>query len=200
MAESLRIIDRELGPNPSDPSERAVLRRMIHASADFDYVGNLRVGPGAIESAVNAFRQGRPVVCDVEMLRSGIRRDLAGPLGVEAVCGLGEAANPPDGLTRSALGMRIAAGKVGEGAVVAVGNAPTALVECLRLVLDEGWRPACVVGIPVGFVGVEESKGLLVGQSAVPFLTSVGRKGGTAVSAAAINALLEMAGRGGGDS
>ena len=133
MAESLAIIDRELGPEPADPAERAVVRRMIHASADFDFARSARFGPGAIAAAVAAFRAGAPVVADVEMLRAGIRRDLAGPLGVTAECGLGDDETPAlavaEGLTRSAAGLRRAAERVGDGAVVAIGNAPTALME-----------------------------------------------------------------------
>lgn len=197
MAESLAIIDRELGPEPADPAERAVVRRMIHASADFDFARGTRFGPAAIDRAVAAFRAGRPIVVDVEMLRAGVRRDLAGPLGVEALCGLGDTDTDADaaafGLTRSAAGLRRAALRAGDGAVVAVGNAPTALDEALRLVDREGWRPACIVGIPVGFVGVEAAKERLAAQSLVPFITHPGRKGGTAVTAAAVNALLERA-------
>jgi precorrin-3B C17-methyltransferase len=200
MAESLAIIDRELGPSPADPAERAVVRRMIHASADFDFAGSVRFAPGAIAGAVAALRAGAPVLTDVEMLRAGIRRDLAGPLRVAAVCGL-EPSGPAnsggaEGLTRSAAGLRRLARRVGDGAVVAIGNAPTALIEALRLVEDQGWRPACLIGIPVGFVGVEEAKRRLVAQDRVPYLTSLGRKGGTAVTAAAVNALLELAGGG----
>jgi precorrin-8X/cobalt-precorrin-8 methylmutase len=198
MAESLAIIDRDLGPDPSHPAERAVVRRMIHASADFEYAAGARFGSGAIGAAVAAFRSGAAVMVDVEMLRTGVRRDLAGPLGVEAVCALDEtetaALAASAGLTRSAAGMRRLAGRVGDGAVVAVGNAPTALDEAVRLIDREGWRPACVVGIPVGFVGVEEAKRRLIEQDLVPYLTSLGRKGGTAVTAAAVNALLELAG------
>jgi precorrin-8X/cobalt-precorrin-8 methylmutase len=203
MAESLAIIDRELGGEPADPATRAVLRRMIHASADFDYVRNLRLSPGAIESAATALGKGTQVLVDVEMLRAGIRRDLCGPIGVDVVCGLDEPGTAvlarSAGLTRSAAGLRRAAHRVGDGAVVAVGNAPTALVEAIRLIEDEGWRPSCVLGIPVGFVGVEESKRRLMDQGLVPYVTGLGRKGGTAVTAAAVNALLELAGRGRGD-
>jgi precorrin-8X/cobalt-precorrin-8 methylmutase len=198
MAESLAIIDRELGPEPIDPAERAVVRRMIHATADFDFAANARFGPGAIVAAVSAMRAGAAVITDVEMLRAGVRRDLAGPLGVAALCALDEPETEDlassDGLTRSAAGLRRAAARVGDGAIVAIGNAPTALDETIRLVEREGWRPSCVVGIPVGFVGVEEAKNRLIAQDRVPYLTSLGRKGGTAVTAAAVNALLERAG------
>jgi precorrin-3B C17-methyltransferase len=197
MAESLAIIDRDLGPRPSDPAERAVVRRMIHASADFDFASAVRFSPGAIAAALAALRSGAPVVTDVEMLRAGVRRDLAGPLGVSVACGLEEpgAADEP-GLTRSAAGIRRAAERVGDGAVVAVGNAPTALAEALRLTEREAWRPACLIGIPVGFVGVEEAKTRLTAQDRVPYITSLGRKGGTPVTAAVVNALLELAGHG----
>jgi precorrin-3B C17-methyltransferase len=198
MAESLAIIDRELFPTPKDPAERAIIRRMIHATADFDFAANTRFGPGAIEAAVAALRAGSSVVTDVEMLRAGVRQDLAGPLGVAAVCALDEPETAvlaaTAGLTRSAAGLRRAAERVGNGALVAIGNAPTALDEAIRLVEREGWRPACLVGIPVGFVGVEEAKDRLMAQDRIPYVTSLGRKGGTAVTAAAINALLELAG------
>lgn len=202
MAESLAMIDREMGSEPAGPAERAVVRRMIHATADFDFAIHARFGPGAIDSAVRAFRAGAPVLTDVEMLRAGIRSDLAGPLGVAAHCGLGDRETvrlaSDAGLTRSAAGLRLGAVRVGDGAVVAIGNAPTAVDEALRLVEAEGWRPACIVGIPVGFVGVVESKRRLAEQTSVPFLTSLGRKGGTAATAGAVNALLELAAAGGG--
>jgi precorrin-3B C17-methyltransferase len=198
MAESLAIIDRELGPDPIDPAERAIIRRMIHATADFDFAANTRFAPGAIDAAVAALRAGSTVVTDVEMLRAGVRRDLAGPLGVAAVCALDEPETAElaasTGLTRTAAGIRRAAARVGDAAVVAIGNAPTALDEAIRLVEQEGWRPACLVGIPVGFVGVAEAKDRLIAQDRVAYLTSLGRKGGTAVTAAAVNALLELAG------
>lgn len=203
MAESLAIIDRELGAGPGDPDERAVVRRMIHATADFDFAASVRISPGAVEAAIRAFRTGAPVLTDVEMLRAGVRRDLTGPLGVQTLCAIDEPGTATlaarDGLTRSAAGVRRLAGRVGDGAVVAVGNAPTALDEADRLIVNSGWRPACLIGIPVGFVGVEDAKRRLLSQSAVPYVTSLGRKGGTAVTAAVVNALLDLAARGTGD-
>jgi precorrin-3B C17-methyltransferase len=198
MEESLAVIEHELGPEPADPRERAVVRRMVHATADFDFAEAVRFSPGAIDAATRALRSGAPVLTDVEMLRAGVRRDLAGPLGVDTLCAIDEPGTAElaarAGLTRSAAGLRRQAERVGDGAVVAVGNAPTALEEAVRLVEREGWRPACVVGIPVGFVGVEEAKARLVAQARVPYLTSLGRKGGTPVTAAAVNALLDLAG------
>lgn len=194
MMESLAIIDRELGSKPADPGERAIVRRMIHGSADFDFAANVRFGPGAIDAAIAVFRRGSALVADVRMLRAGIVSALADRLGVRVVCGLDRRA--VNGLTRSATGIRRSASRLGDGVVVAIGNAPTALMETIRLIEVEGWRPACVVGMPVGFVGVEESKQRLMEQQHVPFITCLGRKGGTAVTASAINALLELAGPG----
>ena len=197
MAESLEVIERELGPRPVEAAERSIVRRMIHATADFDYAASVHFGAGAIEAAVKAFRNGAPIATDVEMLRAGVRQDLARPLAVEAVCAIDEPATTmlasSEGLTRSAAGIRRLAVRLGNGAVVAIGSAPTALVEAIRLVTSEGWKPACIIGIPVGFVGVEDAKGRLVEQTVIPFLTSVGRKGGTSVTAAVVNALLALA-------
>lgn len=210
MSESLAIIDRELGPEPRDPSERAVLRRVIHASADFEFARTLQFSRGAIEAAIEAFRGEGPgsvglgspanVVTDVEMLKAGVRRDLAEPLGVSTYCLLNhsQASRIAEdcAITRSAAGLRLAAQELGNHVIVAIGNAPTALEETLKLIRETPWRPACVVGIPVGFVGVEASKQRLIDDfqvSGVPFITSLGRKGGTAVTAAVVNALLELA-------
>jgi precorrin-3B C17-methyltransferase len=197
MAESLALIERELGPTPADRAERSIVGRMIHATADFDFATSVRFGQELIARAVEAFRGGAAVVTDVEMLRVGVRRDLAEPLGVVALCAIDEpgtrALAARAGLTRSAAGIRRLAERVGDGVVAAVGNAPTALEEAIRLVDCEGWKPAGIVGIPVGFVGVEEAKRRLAEETTVPFLTSLGRKGGTAVTAAAVNALLALA-------
>ncbi len=197
MAESLAIIDHELGDEPTDPSERAVVRRMIHATADFEFAANVKIAPGAIEAAIRAFRAGALVLTDVEMLRAGVRRDLTGPLNVLSLCAIDEPGTTElaeaEKLTRSAAGIRRLADRIGDGAVVAIGNAPTALDEALRLIDVANWRPACLIGIPVGFVGVGAAKTRLIGQSTVPYVTSLGRKGGTPVTAAVVNALLDLA-------
>ena len=199
MAESFALIEREMGPTPSDPSERAVVKRIIHASADFEYLTNIRFGAGSIAAAITALRQNAAILVDVEMLRAGIRRSLAATLEVEARCAINEPETAAiaafDRTTRSAAGIRRLAARYGDGAVVAIGNAPTAVEETLRLVEREGWRPACIVGIPVGFVGVIEAKRALMAQAQVPFLTSLGPKGGTAVyRPLRPNAFFELAG------
>lgn len=195
LEESFALIERELGPHSLPPWAFAVARRMIHASADFEYAQALRFSPD-FEPAVRAALRARvPVVTDTEMLLIGIRTALGRVPGPSLSCHL----NDPEaaglataaGLTRSAAGIRLAARRYATP-LLAVGNAPTALDEALRLVQEEGWRPAAIVGIPVGFVGVQEAKAHLLGQTLVPYLTCVGRKGGSAVTAAAVNALVEL--------
>jgi precorrin-8X/cobalt-precorrin-8 methylmutase len=167
---------------------------MIHASADFDFAKTLRFGDDFITAVQSATTAGVPVVTDTEMVRHGIRAILE-KLGLTVTCHLNDAGTAAvaesAGLTRSAAGIRVAA-RHHPAPLVVVGNAPTALDEALRLV-EEGWRPAAIIGMPVGFVGVEEAKARLLNQRKVPYLTCIGRKGGSAVAAAAVNALAEFA-------
>jgi precorrin-8X/cobalt-precorrin-8 methylmutase len=197
LEESFAIIERELGPHTLPAWAFAVVRRMIHASADFDFARTLRYSPDFEPAVRAALRAGAPVVTDTEMVRIGIRAVLSARPEVTLAChlddpqavSLAEAA----GLTRSAAGIRLAARRY-PSPLLAIGNAPTALDEALRLVEEDGWRPAALVGIPVGFVGVEEAKERLLAQTRVPYLTCSGRKGGSAVTAAAVNALVELSG------
>lgn len=188
--ESFAIIEREAGPHGLDPREWAVVRRVIHATADFDFLRTLALHAEAVEAGVAALRARTPVVADVRMIAAGLPR-----LGVRAFIGdedVGAAARER-GTTRAAEAMRKAF-RLGllEGAVVAVGNAPTALAEVQRLVEEEGARPALVVAAPVGFVGAAESKEAAL-RLAVPWIVARGRKGGTPVAVAALNALAILA-------
>jgi precorrin-8X/cobalt-precorrin-8 methylmutase len=192
LVESFAIIERELGPIDLPPWAFGVVRRMIHATADFDFARTLRYSPDFEHAVRSAFRDGVPLVTDTEMVLAGVRT-AATAAGLTAVCHLNEpevAGLTASGLTRSAAGIRVAARRY-PSPVLAIGNAPTAVEETLRLV-EEGWRPAAVIGIPVGFVGVEEAKRRLLEQTRLSYLTCVGRKGGSAVTAAAVNALLEF--------
>jgi precorrin-8X/cobalt-precorrin-8 methylmutase len=197
LAESFALIERELGPHDLPPWAFAVVRRLIHASADFDFAHTLRYSPDFEAAARSALRDGAPVITDTEMVRLGVLTALGERPGQVLACYL----NDPEtlalagsaGLTRSAAGMRVVAQRY-SAPLLAIGNAPTALDEALRLAEKEGWRPAAIVGIPVGFVGVEEAKQRLQAQTRVPYLTCVGRKGGSAVTAAAVNALVEVFG------
>jgi precorrin-3B C17-methyltransferase len=197
LEQSFAIIDGELGSHSFPPWAYAVVRRMIHASADFEFAQTVRYRADFDSAFQTACRSPIPIVADTEMLLWGIRSAAAQLPGITLACHL----NDPEtaelaadtGLTRSAAGVRLAA-RLYARPLLAIGNAPTALVEAVRLIEEEGWRPAVIVGMPVGFVGVVEAKERLLRQSHVPYLTCVGRKGGSAVTAAAVNALLEWQG------
>lgn len=187
--ESYRILRDRISLDHLPPVDRAVVERIIHASADLDYAATLVFDEGAAEAALAALEQGAPVIADVEMVRSGIT-------GVAAHCYLAEARADGD-VTRSAAAMRLAAERHPDGAVVVVGCAPTALVEAVELVRAGAFRPAAIIGLPVGFVGAAESKEL-TRSCATPSITNVGEKGGSAVAAAAVNALVRLRGSAGG--
>jgi precorrin-8X/cobalt-precorrin-8 methylmutase len=176
-AESYRIMAGRIDLSELDAGRRTVVERVIHASADLEYAATMRIDDGAVEAAVDALRNGAPVVTDVEMVRAGIPG---------AVCHLPASAG--DASTRSAAGIREAARIHPEGAVAVVGCAPTALVETVEL----DWEPAVIVGLPVGFVGAARSKEL-ARASRHRAITNVGEKGGSAVAAAAVNALRRLA-------
>ncbi|WCN78853.1 precorrin-8X methylmutase [Micromonospora sp. LH3U1] len=182
--ESYRILRERVDLSHLPPLSRAVTERVVHASADLAYVDELVCDEAALESGLAALRAGAPVVTDVAMVAAGITRaglELVCPVAEPAAAELGRSA----GITRSAAAVRIALARVGPGAVWVVGCAPTALVELLTL----DAAPALVVGLPVGFVGAAESKAALR-ASGLPGVSNVGEKGGSAVAAAALNALL----------
>ena len=159
------------------PLVRAVTERVVHASADLGYVDDLVCDEVALQAGYDALVAGAPIVADVQMVAAGITAR-------EVVCRLGSVA-AHEGLTRSAAAVRLAYAEVGPGAVWVVGCAPTALFELISLDV----RPALVVGLPVGFVGAAESKAALR-ASGLPQVSNVSEKGGSAVAAAALNALL----------
>lgn len=177
-ARSYEILRARVDTTHLPPLSRAVVERVIHASADVGYFADIVIsGEDDLAAAARALGEGTPVAADAQMVAAGIT-------SVACVCRVGDAL-ARDGLTRSAAAIRLAYDEVGPGAVWAIGNAPTALEELLRLRA----RPALVVGIPVGFVGAVESKQALR-ESGLPSVTNVSEKGGSAVAAAAVNALL----------
>jgi precorrin-8X/cobalt-precorrin-8 methylmutase len=180
--ESYRILRGMVDLSNLGPLSRAVAERVIHASADPDYAESLVLEEAALESGISALRHGVPVVTDVGMVAAGIT-------GRQTLCLVSDpraqALSERLGITRSAAGFRLAAEEVGKGAVWVVGNAPTALLELLGLDVD----PDLVIGLPVGFVGAAESKDALV-ASGLPAVANRGPKGGSAVAAAAVNALI----------
>lgn len=199
-AESFRMIDAEVGPHPWSPGEWPVVRRVIHTSADFEYSRSMFFSADAVFRGVEALRKGRGIVTDTTMALSGInkaRREKFGD-GISCFVADPEVAREArsQGITRSILAMRKGAADQRNGIFV-IGNAPTALFELLRLVREEGLRPDLVIGLPVGFVGAAESKEALLALESeypqIPFITNRGRKGGSNVAAAVVNALLIMA-------
>lgn len=194
---SFAVIDAEAGPHAFSPAEWQVVRRIIHATADFEFARTLAFSPGAVTAGVAALRTGAPVLADVQMIVAGLSRARLSAYGSEARCFIADAeviaAARAAGCTRAAEAVRKAS-RLGllDGAVVAVGNAPTALAEVQRLVLEEGARPALVIGVPVGFVGAAEAKEAALALP-VPHLVARGRKGGTPVAVAAVHALLALA-------
>ncbi|MBW3668446.1 MAG: precorrin-8X methylmutase [Actinobacteria bacterium] len=182
--ESYRILGERVDLTRFDDGPRAVVARVIHASADLEFAELMVVDEAAVTAGVDALRGTAPVVTDVEMVRHGLT-------GVEAHCYLAEAV-ADGGLTRSAAAMRLAAERHPEGAVVVVGCAPTALFEVVELAAAGRFRPALVVGMPVGFVGAAESKEALR-ASGLPAISNVGEKGGSAAAAAVFNALRRLA-------
>ncbi|WP_405580071.1 precorrin-8X methylmutase [Streptomyces sp. NBC_01190] len=175
--ESFRILRSRLDTSALPPLRRAVLERVIHASADLAYATELVADEEELRAAHTALHQGAPVVADVAMVASGITAR-------RSVCRLADATAAP-GLTRSAHAIRLAFAEVGPGAVWVIGCAPTALEELIALDV----APALVIGMPVGFVGAAESKARLR-ACGLPAVSNVSEKGGSAVAAAALNALL----------
>jgi precorrin-8X/cobalt-precorrin-8 methylmutase len=184
--ESYRILDSRIDLSRWPEPERAVVARVIHATADLDYAATMRIGDRAVAAATAALRDGAPVVCDAHMLRVGIPR-------AHATCLLDEVPEAPPGSTRSAEAFRRAADRYPGGAIWAVGNAPTALATLLDLCEQGVVEPAAVVGLPVGFVGAAESKAALWSSPLRPVaITNVGEKAGTPTAAATLNALIRL--------
>jgi precorrin-8X/cobalt-precorrin-8 methylmutase len=175
--ESFTILRSRVDLSHLPPLHRAVVERVVHASADLDYVDDLVTDEDALRVGQAALRDGAAVVADVQMVAAGITAR-------DAVCKV-RTATTRDGLTRSAVAVRDAFAEVGPGAVWVIGCAPTALFELIALDV----RPALVVGLPVGFVGAAESKAALR-DSGLPAVSNLSEKGGSAVAAAALNALL----------
>ncbi len=193
-AESFRIIERELGPTSLSPEEFAVVRRAIHATGDFSFAENIRFHPQAIASGLHAIRSGKNILIDVNMGASGISKGLLKPFGGSVICRVADEATvakaKAEGTTRSDAAMALSThDNIG---IVAVGNAPTALLKVMELIEEGKFSPDLVIGVPVGFVNAAESKELLA-QKDFPFITALGRKGGTPVAVAMVNALLRLA-------
>ena len=194
-ARSMEIIRSELGERTFPAEVLPVVKRVIHTTADFDYADNLIFSPGAVEKGVAAIKAGCTIVTDTQMARSGINKRVLEKFGGEAVCFMSDpdvaAEAKARGVTRAAVSMERAA-KLDRTLILALGNAPTALVRACELLEAGTLRPALIIGAPVGFVNVVESKELLLTEK-VPYIVARGRKGGSNVAAAICNAMLYLA-------
>ena len=194
-ARSMEIIQSELGERSFPPEILPVVKRVIHTTADFDYADNLVFSPGAVEKGVAAVKAGCVIVTDTQMARSGVNKRVLEKFGGEALCFMSDpdvAAEAKErGVTRAAVSMERAA-KLDRPLILALGNAPTALVRTCELLEAGALKPELIIGVPVGFVNVVESKELLLTED-VPYIVARGRKGGSNVAAAICNALLYLA-------
>lgn len=192
---SMEIIAAELGERSFPPEVLPVVKRVIHTSADFDYADNLVFSPDAVAKGIEAIRNGCTIVTDTQMAWSGVNKRVLEKFGGKAVCFMSDpevaAEAKARGETRATVSMERAAELEGP-LVFAIGNAPTALVRLCQLIDEGKVNPALVIGVPVGFVNVVESKELMLTMDA-PHIVARGRKGGSNVAAAICNALIYQA-------
>lgn len=189
---SLEIITEMLGNRKLEVKNESVIKRVIHTTADFDYADNLFFSPDAVERGVAAIKAGVSIVTDTQMARSGINKKELARFGGEVHCFISDedvaAAARENGTTRAAASMNKAL-SLNQPLIFAVGNAPTALVRLYELITEGKLRPELIIGVPVGFVNVVESKELIL-TTDVPHIVARGRKGGSNVAAAIVNAML----------
>ena len=189
---SFEIIGQELGDIRLDPEEEPIIKRVIHTTADFDYVENLKFSKNAVVKGILALQTGAVIVSDTQMVRAGINKPMLEALGGEALCFMADddvaKMAQANGTTRATASMDKAA-KLKRPVIFAIGNAPTALVRLYELIQEGLLQPELIIGVPVGFVNVEESKELIMALD-VPYIVAQGRKGGSNVAAAICNAML----------
>lgn len=191
---SFSIIDQEAGRHDFGPEEWEVVRRVIHATADFEFKTLMRFHPEAVRAGVTALQGGCPLLVDVKMISSGLNEDRLSSYGCKVHSFISDedviATAKANNSTRAIESMKKAC-RLGllDGAVVAIGNAPTALMEVARLIREERAKPALIIGVPVGFVAAAESKEVTL-QLSTPSIVARGRKGGSPIAVAIIHALL----------
>jgi len=192
---SFQIIEREIGAHNLTNEQWPIVRRMVHTSADFEYKDMVRFHPDAIKSGLDAIRGAKNIITDTNMAREGIRKKELDQFGASTACFM----NDPmvhrqakaSGITRARVAVDMAVEDM-QGGIYVVGNAPTALLRLIELVKEQKARPALIIGLPVGFVNAAESKAALI-ELDYPYISNVGRKGGSNVAASVVNALAIMA-------
>ncbi len=192
------IIEREYPDYLMNEDHEAIIKRVIHTSADFDYLDNLLISEEAVKAGLQALKKGAVIVTDTNMAKSGINKAALKKLHCSAECFIGDedvaAEAKKRGITRAIVSMEKAA-KIDKPLIFAIGNAPTALIALDEMIKKGKIKPELIIGVPVGFVNVVESKEVIIGGSS-PYIVARGRKGGSNVAAAICNALLyQLAGR-----
>ncbi len=192
---SFKIIEQEAGVHTFDDDQWPVVRRMIHTSADFDYMKTVRFYPGAVQNGILAIQSGCQIITDTNMARVGIRKNDIQTFGGTVSCLMADPAvaetAKKQGTTRALAAVDMACDRMKHGIYV-VGNAPTALLRLVELIQDKKAEPALIIGCPVGFVNAAESKEALMALE-TPYITNKGRKGGSNIAASIVNALAIMA-------
>ncbi len=193
---SMEIIEHEVRSHEYNDMEWPIVRRVIHATADFDFAGENKIvfHKDAITSGINALKNGCSIITDVNGVIGGLNKQNPKDFGNNLICNISD----PDlaerakqeNKTRAQMSMRIAASEM-NGGILVIGNAPTALLEVIKMIREGVTKPALVIGIPVGFVSAEESKEELQTVD-VPFITNTGRKGGSSCAASIVNALFKL--------
>lgn len=191
---SFQIITEELGNQELDKEKEPIIKRCIHTSADFDYVDNLVFSEQVVSNAIEAIKQGAYIITDTQMAKSGINKKLVEKYGGEVHCFISdediiEIAKEKK-ITRATASMDKAS-RLNKKLIFAIGNAPTALIRLYELIQEEKIKPELIIGVPVGFVNVVQSKELIM-QTDIPYIVAKGRKGGSNIAACICNALLYM--------
>jgi len=194
---SMQMIEDEIGSHPYNEKEWPIVRRIIHSTADFDFAGKNKIifQKNAIESGMNALKNGCSIVVDVNGVIGGLNKQNLKDFGNEIICNISKPEimelAKKEGKTRSQVSMRAAKSEI-NGGIVAIGNAPTALQEVIKMVNEGIVKPALIIGIPVGFICAAESKEELSKLKETPFITNLGRKGGSSSASAIINAIFKL--------
>ncbi|QOT01166.1 precorrin-8X methylmutase [Brevibacterium sp. JNUCC-42] len=192
---SFEMITEELGAHPFSDEQYRVVQRVIHATADFDLGRSMKFHPDAVEAGIRAIQAGEPIIADVQMVQVGISKPRLKTFGGDVHVYISDAdvmeQAKAENTTRAIISIRKATSQI-KGGIYAIGNAPTALLELIRLVKEGKANPSLVIGVPVGFVSAAESKEELA-KLDIPFITNLDRKGGSPVAVAAVNALSILA-------
>ena len=193
---SMEIIEHEVGSHPYNDMEWPMVRRVIHATADFDFAGKNKIifHKDAITSGIRALKNGCSIITDVNGVIGGLNKQNPKDFGNNIICNISDSSlaerAKQENKTRAQMSMRVAAFEM-NGGIVVIGNAPTALLEVIKMIREGITKPALVIGIPVGFVSAAESKEELQTIN-VPFITNTGRKGGSSCAASIVNALFKL--------